>query len=88
MAFRWFLPSNVERSVSQQHSGLVPVWNVRPHIHTSMAMTVGQSVRGGWLVHECTVYDCLLVFAVTITTLPGLIQRRKRSVLIVRITYW
>lgn len=46
MAFRWFVPSNVERSVSQTHSGLVPVWNVRPHIHTSMAVTVGQSVGG------------------------------------------
>lgn len=46
MAFRSFLPSNGERSVSQTHSELVPVWNVGPHIHVSMAATVGQSVGG------------------------------------------
>lgn len=40
----FFLPSNSERSVSQTHSGLVPVWSVRWHIHKSMAVTVGQSV--------------------------------------------
>lgn len=68
--FRLFLPPNSEQSVSQTHSGLVPVWNVKRHIHVSMAVTVGQSV-GGQLVHGCRVYDCLLVFAVTITTLPG-----------------
>lgn len=82
MAFRLFLLSNSEHSVSQTHSGLVPVWNVRRHIHVSMAVTVGQLVNGR------RVHDCLLVFAVTITTLPRWIQRRKWSVTIVQITYW
>lgn len=60
---------------------------LRRHILVSMATTISQSV-GGQLVIGRQAYDCLLVFAVTITTLPDWTQRRKWRVPIVQITYW